>query len=205
MYNSSNLYWIFLALLYILIVLNLFGTVFKVYEYLTKKSIMKSVSIVFMAAIVFASCKGKDSSLQTDKNIVILTDTAKANGSYLSDTGIAKMPVAAAPVAAAPAPTRRTNTTKQRTSTTYGTSNNNNNSTASNTSSSTNTGTTTTTTTKKKGWSKTAKGAVIGGVGGAVAGAVIGKGKGAVIGGVLGAAGGAIIGRSKDKKDGRVQ
>ncbi len=59
--------------------------------------------------------------------------------------------------------------------------------------------------TKKKGISDAAKGAVIGGVGGAVAGAVIGKGgKGAIIGGVIGAAGGYIIGRGKDKKSGRV-
>lgn len=57
---------------------------------------------------------------------------------------------------------------------------------------------------KKKGISDAAKGAAIGGVGGAVAGAVIGKsGKGAVIGGVIGAAGGYILGRQKDKKSGR--
>lgn len=59
---------------------------------------------------------------------------------------------------------------------------------------------------KKKGWSKTAKGAVIGGAGGAVIGAVVNKknrAAGAVIGGVLGAGGGAVIGRSQDKKDGR--
>lgn len=57
--------------------------------------------------------------------------------------------------------------------------------------------------TKKKGWSNAAKGAVIGGVGGAVAGAVINgknRGKGAIIGGVIGAAGGYIFGKSKDKK-----
>lgn len=62
-------------------------------------------------------------------------------------------------------------------------------------------------TTQKKGWSHSAKDAVIGGVGGAVAGAVISKkkGKGAVIGGAVGAAGGYIIGRKKDKKEGRVQ
>jgi hypothetical protein len=62
------------------------------------------------------------------------------------------------------------------------------------------------TATKKKGWSKTAKGAVIGGVVGAGAGAVIDKkhrGAGAVIGGVVGAGAGAIIGNEKDKKDGR--
>jgi hypothetical protein len=58
---------------------------------------------------------------------------------------------------------------------------------------------------KKKGWSDAAKGATIGGVGGAVAGAVISKnkGKGAVIGGVVGAAGGYILGRRADKKSGR--
>ena len=59
---------------------------------------------------------------------------------------------------------------------------------------------------KKKGMSKAAKGAIIGGATGAIAGGVITKsGKGAVIGGVLGAGTGYIIGRKKDKKDGRVQ
>lgn len=75
-----------------------------------------------------------------------------------------------------------------------------------------NTATTTTTTESdntakaKKGWSKTAKGAVIGGVVGAGTGAVINKNnraKGAVVGGVIGAGTGAIIGRDMDKKDGR--
>lgn len=58
----------------------------------------------------------------------------------------------------------------------------------------------------KKGWSKTAKGAVIGGVVGAGTGAIINKrnrGAGAVIGGVIGAGTGAIIGNEMDKKDGR--
>ena len=76
----------------------------------------------------------------------------------------------------------------------------------------TSTGTTTGTTTpatipakKNTGWSQTAKDATIGGVGGAVIGAVIGKGgKGAVIGGVIGAAGGYILGRKADKASGRV-
>ena len=60
---------------------------------------------------------------------------------------------------------------------------------------------------KKGGWSKAAKGAVIGGVAGAAGGAVINKQNrvvGAVIGGVLGAAGGYGIGRQMDKKDGRI-
>lgn len=57
---------------------------------------------------------------------------------------------------------------------------------------------------KKKGWSKKAKGTVIGGAGGAVAGRVIagknGGTKGAIVGGVAGAAAGGAIGRKKDKK-----
>ena len=58
----------------------------------------------------------------------------------------------------------------------------------------------------KKGWSKGAKGAVIGGVVGAGAGAVLDKknrGVGAIIGGVVGAGAGYGIGHHKDKKDGR--
>ena len=63
-----------------------------------------------------------------------------------------------------------------------------------------------TTAQQKKGWSKAAKGAVIGGVAGAAGGAVINKKNralGAVIGGVIGAAGGYGIGRGMDKRDGR--
>jgi hypothetical protein len=59
---------------------------------------------------------------------------------------------------------------------------------------------------EKKGWSKAAKGAVIGGVTGAAAGAIINKKNravGAVIGGVIGAGGGYVLGRGMDKKDGR--
>ncbi len=58
---------------------------------------------------------------------------------------------------------------------------------------------------KKKGWSKAAKGAVIGAGAGAVAGAVISKkkGTGAIIGGIIGAGGGYVLGRVMDKKDGR--
>jgi hypothetical protein len=58
----------------------------------------------------------------------------------------------------------------------------------------------------KKGWSKTAKGAVIGGVVGAGTGAIVNKknrAAGAVIGGVIGAGAGAVIGNEMDKKDGR--
>jgi hypothetical protein len=59
---------------------------------------------------------------------------------------------------------------------------------------------------KKKGWSKAAKGAVIGTAGGAVIGAVVNKRNrvvGGVVGGVLGGGIGYGIGRKMDKKDGR--
>ncbi len=66
--------------------------------------------------------------------------------------------------------------------------------------------TNTTTAAKKKGWSKAAKGAVIGGVSGAVIGGVVSKrnrAAGIAIGGVLGGGVGYGIGRTMDKKDGR--
>jgi hypothetical protein len=72
--------------------------------------------------------------------------------------------------------------------------------------SNTSTGSSSSGTTEKKGWSKTAKGAVIGGVAGAAGGAIINKknrAAGAVIGGVVGAGAGAVIGNEMDKKDGR--
>lgn len=59
---------------------------------------------------------------------------------------------------------------------------------------------------KKKGWSAKAKGAVIGGAGGAVAGAIInGRNRpvGALIGGLLGAGAGTGIGAIIDHKNGR--
>jgi len=58
----------------------------------------------------------------------------------------------------------------------------------------------------KTGWSKTAKGAVVGAVVGAGTGAVVNKknrAAGAVIGGAVGAGAGAVIGNEMDKKDGR--
>ena len=58
----------------------------------------------------------------------------------------------------------------------------------------------------KRGWSAKAKGAVIGGAGGAIAGAIInGRNRpvGALIGGVLGAGAGTGIGAIIDRKNGR--
>jgi len=59
---------------------------------------------------------------------------------------------------------------------------------------------------RKKGWSKAAKGGVIGAGTGAAAGALLVKNNralGAVIGGIVGGGVGYEIGRTKDKQDGR--
>ena len=52
----------------------------------------------------------------------------------------------------------------------------------------------------KRGWSKKAKGALIGGAAGTAVGAVAGGTKGAVIGAAAGAGGGYLYGRHRDKK-----
>ncbi len=60
-------------------------------------------------------------------------------------------------------------------------------------------------TNEKKGWSRKAKGSVIGAGAGAATGAVVSKNrsKGAKIGGVVGAGAGYAYGRHKDKKHSR--
>ncbi len=60
-------------------------------------------------------------------------------------------------------------------------------------------------TNEKKGWSRKAKGTVIGAGAGAATGAAVSKNrsKGAVIGGVVGAGAGYAYGRHKDKKHSR--
>ena len=59
---------------------------------------------------------------------------------------------------------------------------------------------------QKKGWSRRAKGAAIGGGGGAILGAIIDKNHrvaGGILGGVLGAGLGYVIGNERDRKHGR--
>ncbi|MDB5199764.1 MAG: hypothetical protein JWO92_1727 [Chitinophagaceae bacterium] len=108
-----------------------------------------------------------------------------------------------APVVTVPQPQTQTGTTTTNT----GTGTTTDNSGVGTTTTGTGTGTTAPTTKPiekdKGGWSNAAKGATIGGVGGAVVGAVISKkkGKGAIIGGILGAAGGYIFGKKKDKAE----
>jgi hypothetical protein len=170
----------------------------------TKFKKMKSILVVLFAfTLIFVACKSKN---ETNKDIVGIDSAAYYKNNMMADTAKTE--------ALAPGTTKRVVETRNPdgTITTVTTTSNNKTSSATKTGTartstvaSTGTGSTTTTTTAKKGWSSRAKGAVIGGVGGAVVGAAVSKkkGKGAVIGGVVGAAGGYIIGNEKDKKDGR--
>ena len=162
---------------------------------------MRSFLIVFVIALIFMACKSKTNP---NKDIVGI-DTSYYKNNMLADTARVE--------ALAPGTTKRVVETRNPdgSSTTVTTITNNKPTSATRTGTvrtgsvaSSGAGTTTTTTTKK-GWSNRAKGAVIGGVGGAVVGAAVSKkkGKGAIIGGAVGAAGGYIIGNEKDKKAGR--
>ena len=160
---------------------------------------MKKFILAFAVASVFAACEGKKETLESGNTGILIDTSTLYNNSASTDMAL----MAEKQVLPAYNDNAR--------------SGNNNNTTRTtrkvNRSASTrNAGTSDNSTTavqpvKKKGWSKAAKGAVIGGVGGAVVGAVVSKKKvkGAIIGGVVGAAGGYILGRSKDKKEGRVQ
>jgi hypothetical protein len=164
---------------------------------------MKKLIYILAISAGFVACKGK-TDLETNKEVVSLTDSTFYNSSYLTDTGAVANTedytggAIVSGKATVPPPSQATGT--RRSSSGSGTVRSGSSGSSGTSSSGTTAGTT-----QKKGISKAAKGAIIGGVGGAVAGAVVGKNaKGAVIGGVIGAAGGYIIGRSKDRKDGRV-
>jgi hypothetical protein len=175
------------------------------------KKILFGLTIV---ATAFGACKQK-SNLNTDRSMVLLSDSGNYNYNGSSDTGYNNQQVVSSGIFGAgttnavshaePAvnePIRATSA-KSSSSNTRATTRRTSTSSGSGTSSSGGT-TASTVPARKKGWSKAAKGAAIGGGAGAVAGAVIGKNaKGAIIGAVLGAGGGYIIGRSQDKKDGR--
>jgi hypothetical protein len=163
---------------------------------------MKFIPIAFSFVILFAACK---SNTKTEtRDIQLLADSSAYNNNTLSDTSklVESEPAPAKTENAAT--TNRSPKTQKVTTSTSGSSSTGNASTGT----ASNSGTSTSETTqKKKGWSKAAQGAVIGGVSGAVGGAIISKkkGTGAAIGAAVGAAGGYIIGREKDKKDGRVE
>ncbi len=180
------------------------GTVFSLHT-IIKINVMKKIVLSLMVATTFAACNSK-SDLNTNKD-VILTDTSSMyRSNMMTDTGsVIETSALTTGTSTAVANRRATNTNR---ATTYPTRRNNTNRNYGNTSRSSNSGSSNSGNTvpqRKTGWSKAAKGAVIGGVGGAVVGGVVKGGKGAVVGGVVGAAGGYILGRSKDKKDGRVR
>lgn len=167
---------------------------------------MKKLIYVFViAAGTLGACKPK-SDLDSKKEIVSLSDSTFYNSNYLTDTGAvanADEFIATGAVVSGKStlPVKKSNTGSSGSSSsksgTYSGGG------GGSTGSSASTGTTAPA--KKTGISKAAKGAIIGGVGGAAAGGIITRsGKGAGIGAVVGAAGGYIIGRSKDRKDGRV-
>jgi hypothetical protein len=165
---------------------------------------MKKIFPFLIICTVFFACNNNPKS-DLNSNKVMLIDTSKMyNSNVLTDTGSVihatalpknnnqNLQPAGNNYSGTPAPVHR-NTARY---------NSNNVSTATTSSSTT---ATSAPVRRRRGWSHAAKDATIGGVGGAVAGAVIDKkhGQGAIIGGVVGAAGGYILGRSKDKKEGR--
>lgn len=194
---------------------------------------MKKIFIISAAAsLFFAACNNPNKDLETKKDIIITdtsgmynnnisTDVAKREEAapskaevktitkiiYVDRTpGVVKHQTVREATAVQTQPVNKvpdvnttgtsntntqTNTGETKAGTTTGTNDN------------TNTSTTVTPVEKKKGWSNAAKDATIGGVGGAVTGAILSKNKvkGAVIGGILGAAGGYIFGSQKDKRD----
>lgn len=178
---------------------------FSHYRWWTKTKIMKKILIAFITVTTFAACNNGKKDIETTKDVVLVDTTGMYKSNILTDTGSM---IITQPLTSANKGTNHTHSTAPNTK--RRTTSNQNNSNTSTSNGSGNTQTTSsgeTTTQQKTGWSKAAKGAVIGGVGGAVTGAVISKNKtkGAIIGGVLGAGGGYILGRSKDKKDGRVK
>ena len=163
---------------------------------------MKTIIIAFAITSVFAACNSKSS--EADKNVVGVDTTGMYKNNMIADTAReAVLPAGTTKKVVethSPDGTVTTTTTTSAASKTGTTSK-----THSTAVSPTTASTTQPTVVRKKGWSSRAKGAVIGGVGGAVVGAAVSKkkGKGAIIGGAVGAAGGYIIGNEKDKKTGR--
>ncbi|MCW3082297.1 YMGG-like glycine zipper-containing protein [Segetibacter sp.] len=186
---------------------------------------MRKTITAFAIAAIFTACTSKPKPA-TDAATLMSTDTTSINNSSndkseaftmngVSDTIVSgdgsryvkvdpnatvTKTVTTTKVSTAAAPARKT--TRTKTTTRTGGTGTSASTSGTGTESSTGTTTTTPTVAKKKGWSKAAKGAVIGAGTGAAAGAIIGKNKvkGAIIGGAAGAGGGFIIGKILDKK-----
>ena len=162
---------------------------------------MKIIYFVICAAVITTSCQ--ESSETTAVTVPLKSDTTFVVKPELpvKDSQITEESV---PEKKVTATSKKTSTKSKTTVNTQNESSNNNTAAADN--NATQDGSASTETAQKKGWSKTAKGAVIGGVVGAGTGAIVNKknrAAGAVIGGVIGAGAGAVIGHQMDKKDGR--
>ncbi|MEO6818271.1 MAG: glycine zipper domain-containing protein [Ginsengibacter sp.] len=155
----------------------------------------KTSLLFFTLILLLAACKNRNTADQ--RNIQLLTDTSAYRHTMNSDTAVIIKQ-------------EQVNGNEKASANTGNHSSSNNEGSASSgsttTPNSTNNNTSSSSDNANKGWSKAAKGAVIGGAAGAVGGAVISKkAGGAAIGAAVGAASGYIIGRDQDKQDGRVK
>src|SRR5690606_19106244 len=131
-----------------------------------KTKIMKKILMILILSSVFIACKHKSES-ETSKDLILMNDGL--SNSYLSDTGIVSTASMRSGAEEVEVVTKPNVTSPKKSSSNSGNSNSGTVSSGSSNSSGTSTQTT-----QKKGISKAAKGAIIGGVGGAAAGAVIG-------------------------------
>ena len=167
------------------------------------KNLLPLLSVLIIAAITMIACKGKPQTDANNGKVMTYTDTLglaefqkwktlnelkDASVYYNQGTEVAYQP--AKNVTRSSAPARRS--TRSYSSSSSGAMNSVAQYPAK--------------TSMKKGWSRRAKGAVIGGGGGAILGAVINKNNrlvGGALGGAVGAGLGYIIGNELDKKHGR--
>jgi hypothetical protein len=193
---------------------------------------MKKLLLAIFIITGFAACKSNSDLNDQNRNIQLLSDSSAYNNNVFSDTtatvkaeavpakisekprtivrtkSAAKSPIKMQPVTAAAPVSPQTGSVPPVVATTPISPTPSTESTTVDKSagagnSGVETASTGTTKVQKKGMSKATQGAIIGGVAGAVGGAIISKkkGVGAVVGGIVGAAGGYIIGKNKDKKD----
>jgi hypothetical protein len=167
------------------------------------KKLLPLLSILFIAVILLAACSNKSQTNANDGKVLTYTDTTGLadfqkwkTQNELKDPSVYYMQGyeagATQAVKRTYAPVSRKATTSRSVSSKSGSMNSVAQYPAK--------------TSVKKGWSRRAKGAAIGGGGGAILGAVINKNNrlvGGAIGGAIGAGLGYVIGNELDKKHGR--
>ena len=163
------------------------------------KNLLPLLSILIVAAIVMAACNSKPQTDATNGKVLTYTDTLGLaefqkwkTMNELTDPSV----YYAQGREVAYHPVKKATTSARKSTRTYSTKSGSMNSVAQYPAK----------TSMKKGWSRKAKGAVIGGGGGAILGAVINKNNrllGGALGGAVGAGLGYVIGNELDKKHGR--